>query len=123
MSTCEGLANYRSMAYTVNMLFIETPLFTKLIQDYLSDEAYAELQHTLLLRPDAGQVIPGSGGLRKIRWAIEQRGKRGGLRLIYYWVTVDGIIYMLFLYQKNEQENLTPNQLKFLRRLIKEYLE
>ncbi len=104
------------------MVFIETPLFTKLVQGYLSDEAYAELQHALLLRPETGQVIPGSGGLRKIRWAVAQHGKRGGLRIIYYWVTAEAIIYLLFLYQKNEQEDLTPDQLKLLHRLIKEYL-
>jgi mRNA-degrading endonuclease RelE of RelBE toxin-antitoxin system len=116
------LAIYQPVAYNPNMVFIETPLFTKLIQGYLSDEAYAELQQVLLLRPETGPVIPQSGGLRKIRWAVEHRGKRGGLRVIYYWVTAEAIIYMLFLYQKNEQEDLTPEQLKLLRRLIKEYL-
>lgn len=104
------------------MVFIETPLFTKLVQGYLNDAAYAELQQALLLRPETGQVIPNSGGLRKIRWAVGQRGKRGGLRVIYYWVTAEAMIYMLFLYQKNEQEDLTPDQLKLLHRLIKEYL-
>ncbi|MBX7235982.1 MAG: type II toxin-antitoxin system RelE/ParE family toxin [Caldilineales bacterium] len=104
------------------MVFIETPLFTKLVSDYLSDEEYAELQQVILLRPEAGTVIPGSGGLRKLRWAVGQQGKRGGLRVIYYWVTADSIIYLLFLYRKNEQEDLTPDQLSVLRRLIKEYL-
>lgn len=104
------------------MVFIETPLFTKLVSDYLSDEEYAELQQVILLRPEAGTVIPGSGGLRKLRWAVGQQGKRGGLRVIYYWVTADSIIYLLFLYRKNEQEDLTPDQLRVLRRLIKEYL-
>ncbi len=104
------------------MVFIETPLFTKLVSDYLSDEEYAELQQVILLRPEAGTVIPGSGGLRKLRWAVGQQGKRGGLRVIDYWVTADSIIYLLFLYRKNEQEDLTPDQLRVLRRLIKEYL-
>ena len=104
------------------MLFIETPLFTKLIPEYLSDEEYAELQQVLLFRPETGKVIPGSGGLRKIRWAVDRQGKRGGLRVIYYWVTADEQIYMLFLYKKNEQEELTHDQLKLLRRLVQEYL-
>jgi len=67
------------------MVFIETPIFTKLVIELLSDDSYAELQQMLLLRPDAGDVIPGSGGLRKVRWRIAGQGKRGGLRIIYYW--------------------------------------
>ena len=67
------------------MLFIETPIFTKLIQDSLADEEYRGVQHTLLMRPDTGVVIPGSGGLRKMRWKDVGRGKSGGLRIIYYW--------------------------------------
>ncbi len=111
------------MAYSDTMLFFETPLFTKLVPEYLSDEEYAELQQVLLFRPETGKVIPRSGGLRKIRWAVDQQGKRSGLRVIYYWVTADEQIYMLFLYKKNEQEDLTPDQVKFLRRLVQEYLE
>ena len=110
------------MAYNGTMLFIETPLFAKLVPAYLSDEEYAELQQVLLFRPESGKVIPRSGGLRKIRWGVDQQGKRGGLRVIYYWVTADEQIYMLFLYKKNEQEELTADQLKFLRRLVQEYL-
>ena len=110
------------MAYNGSVIFIETPLFTKLVPQHLSDEEYAELQQVLLLRPKTGKVIPKSSGLQKIRWGVEQRGKRGGLRVIYYWVTAEEKIYMLFLYKKNEQEDLTPEQLKFLRRLIQEYL-
>jgi hypothetical protein len=104
------------------MVFIETPVFTELIEDYLSDENYAELQQVLILRPDAGVVIPGSGGLRKLRWKTEHSGKRGGLRIIYYWWVKEDIFFMLFLYKKNEQEDLTPQQIKLLRRLVEEYL-
>ena len=64
--------------------FIETRLFTKLVLDYLSEEDYTALQQTLMWRPDAGLVIPGSGGIRKLRWAAPGRGKRGGYRVIYY---------------------------------------
>lgn len=105
------------------MIFVETPVFTKLVEDLLPHDSYLDLQHVLLLRPDTGQIIPGSGGLRKVRWGIEQKGKRGGLRVIYYWDKPDEIIYMLFIYRKSEREDLTPEQIKALRRLIKEYLE
>jgi hypothetical protein len=74
----------------------------------------------LLARPDAGKVIPGSGGLRKLRWAAEGRGKRGGLRVIYYWFTARGSILLLFIYPKNVQDNLTPDQLKQLKKVVEE---
>jgi mRNA-degrading endonuclease RelE of RelBE toxin-antitoxin system len=105
------------------MIFIETPVFTKLVEDLLPHDSYVDLQHTLLLRPDTGQVIPGSGGLRKVKWGIELKGKRGGLRVIYYWDRLNENVTMLFIYRKSEREDLTPEQLKFLRRLIKEYME
>ena len=104
------------------MEFIETPIFTKLLSGLLPDQQYRELQATLLFRPDAGAVIKGGGGLRKIRWAPVGSGKRGGLRVIYYHDEPDRI-YMLFAYRKNQQENLTPEQLKVLKMLVKEYLK
>ena len=104
------------------MKFIETPLFTKLIKDFLPDEDYRLLQLTLLLRPEAGDVIRGGGGLRKIRWNVPGSGKRGGLRIIYYWDVHEETIYMLLPYQKSRQVDLTPEQLKVLRRLVKERL-
>jgi mRNA-degrading endonuclease RelE of RelBE toxin-antitoxin system len=104
------------------MVFIETPIFTKLVKELLSDEEYRSLQEALLLRPEAGDVIPGGGGLRKIRWRMSGKGKRGGIRVIYYWDTPDDIIYMLTVYKKNAQENLTANQLKVLRQLVEEWL-
>jgi hypothetical protein len=105
------------------MIFIETPVFTALLPDYLSDESYSALQQALLMRPDAGQIIPGSRGLRKLRWRTEQGGKRGGLRVIYYWYVAGEAAYMLFIYRKNEQEDLTPKQVKVLSRLVEEYLK
>lgn len=103
------------------MIFIETAIFTKEIQSLISDDHYRNLQTALMLRPDAGSVIKGSGGLRKIRWSIPGMGKRGALRIIYYWSPPDRI-YMLFPYRKNAQEDLTTDQLRMLRRLVKEFL-
>jgi mRNA-degrading endonuclease RelE of RelBE toxin-antitoxin system len=105
------------------MLFIETPIFTKLVTDLLLDDEYRKIQLALVLRPEAGKIIPGSGGLRKIRWKTNGRGKRGGIRLIYFWDVPEETIYMLLIYKKSKQEDLTPNQLKTLRRLVKEYLK
>lgn len=104
------------------MVFIETPVFTKLVKDLLPDEEYRKLQEALLLRPESGSLIPNGGGLRKIRWGISGSGKRGGMRVIYYWDTPDDTIYMLTVYKKSAQENLTPGQLKLLRRLVEEWL-
>ena len=101
------------------MKFIETSVFTKQVQKLLPDENYRMLQSALMFKPDAGPVISGSGGLRKIRWKLPGSGKRGSLRLIYYWDPPESI-YMIFMYRKTEQENLTPLQIKALRKLIKE---
>jgi hypothetical protein len=103
------------------MIFIETSIFTKEIQRLTTDDNYRMLQSVLMLRPDAGDIIRGSGGLRKIRWNLPGRGKRGALRIIYYWDHSD-TIFMLFPYRKNEQEDLTPQQLKMLREISKELL-
>ena len=101
------------------MKFIETSIFTKQVQKLLPDENYRMLQSALMFRPDAGPVISGSGGLRKIRWKLPGSGKRGSLRLIYYWDPPESI-YMIFMYRKTDQENLTPLQVKTLKKLIKE---
>ncbi|CAB1067938.1 hypothetical protein D1AOALGA4SA_175 [Olavius algarvensis Delta 1 endosymbiont] len=105
------------------MLFIETPIFTKLVTDLLPDDEYRKIQLALVLRPEAGKIIPASGGLRKIRWKSGGRGKRGGLRLIYFWDVREDRIYMLLIYKKSKQEDLNPNQLKILRNLVKELLK
>ncbi|HQA93799.1 MAG TPA: type II toxin-antitoxin system RelE/ParE family toxin [Bacteroidales bacterium] len=104
------------------MLFIETPIFTSEIQLLLQDEYYRNLQGNLAIRPDAGNIITGSGGLRKLRFGLKGIGKRGGLRIIYYWDPPD-TLYMLFAYKKNKQEDLTKSQIKILSKLVQEYLK
>jgi mRNA-degrading endonuclease RelE of RelBE toxin-antitoxin system len=102
------------------MRFIETPIFTRELRKFLRDEEYRALQLALLLRPAQGNIIPGSGGLRKIRWGTKGKGKRGGCRIIYYWDKSKEAFYMLLAYQKSKQENLTPEQLKTLSKLVQE---
>jgi mRNA-degrading endonuclease RelE of RelBE toxin-antitoxin system len=92
--------------------FIETRLFTKLVLEYLSEEDYAALQEALMRAPEAGPVIPGSGGVRKLRWAAPGRGKRGGYRVIYYVRRAHGVIWMLTMYPKNVAENIPANVLR-----------
>jgi hypothetical protein len=96
---------------------IETPVFTRQVTAALTDESYRALQLLLVLRPDAGSLIPGSGGLRKLRWVLPGRGKRGGARLIYFWKPEDWV-YLLFMYPKNAGVDLTPHQLSALRKLV-----
>src|SRR5258708_36277431 len=101
------------MPYNGGMIsLIETKLFTRLVQDYLSDDEYSKLQQALLANPEAGAVIPGSGGIRKLRWGVGGRGKRGGIRVIYFLRTRQGQIWMLTLYPKNVAENIPAHVLK-----------
>lgn len=104
------------------MWFIETPVFTREIEKLLSAEEYRLLQLALLFRPEQGSVIPGTGGLRKLRWMLRGSGKRGGLRVVYYWQKDEMAIYMLLIYRKSQQEDLTSDQIKLLKRLIREEL-
>lgn len=104
------------------MEFIETPTFTRLVWDLMDDDDYACLQAALALRPDLGKIIPGGGGIRKMRWAGSGRGQRGGLRFIYYWQTADERIWMLLVYPKSERDDLRQQQLRQLRILVKEFL-
>ena len=100
------------------MKIIETTVFTKRLKTFLNDEEYRKLQNELILNPGKGKIIRGSGGLRKIRWSISGKGKSGGVRIIYYLAKIKEIILMLLIYSKNEQDNLTNEQLKILKSLI-----
>ncbi len=100
------------------MVIIETSLFTKQVQKLLSDEEYQSLQSTLVQRPNTGSLIRGSGGLRKIRWTTQGRGKRGGSRVIYYWAVSQEQLLMLLIYPKNIRDNLSRDQLRILRKIV-----
>ena len=102
------------------MRFIETPVFSRTIVDLLDDDQYHSLQLAIFLRPKRGAVIRGSGGLRKLRWSVPGMGKRGGIRLIYFWDEPSETLYMLYAYRKNDQEDLTAQQLRILTRLVRE---
>lgn len=100
------------------MIIIETTIFTRRIQSALPEEDYRELQNYLVENPVIGKIIKGTGGLRKLRWGGSDRGKRGGSRIIYYWQKDNEIILMLFIFRKNESDNLSVNQLKSLRNIV-----
>ena len=102
----------------VQLTFCETSVFTRQITGLLLDDELNALQWVLMAKPDHGDLIRGSGGLRKIRWAGSGRGKRGGLRVIYYWHVPGSTILFLLAYPKNEQDDLTPAQLKVLKAII-----
>ncbi len=101
------------------MEFVETPLFTRLITALLSDEDYRALQNTLLLNPEAGDVIKNGGGIRKLRHALAGTGKSGGIRTIYYWAKSKDQIYMLLAYPKSKKDTLTEQEKTILRHLVK----
>lgn len=102
------------------MRFFETPVFTRVVTELLTDEEYHSLQLALLFQPRAGRVIRGSGGLRKLRWSKRGQGKRGGIRVIYFWEESSAAFYMLYAFPKNKQEDLTAAQLRILSRLVRE---
>ena len=99
------------------MEFIEATPFTQHLEDFLSDDQYRELQTLLLLSPTEGDVIQGTGGFRKLRWADTRRGKgkRGGLRVIYYFFESTHLIWMLSIYDKNTMDDLSSTQKKALK--------
>lgn len=100
------------------LTFIETKLFTRLIGDYMSDEEYLVLQTALMANPEMGDLIRGSGGVRKVRWSLTGRGKRGGIRVIYYLRTQQGQIWMLTAYAKNVAETIPAGVLKKIKEEI-----
>jgi len=107
------------------MEFIEAPAFTRYLSDYLDAERYAELQNALVRNPELGDLMPGMGGFRKIRWADPRRGKgrRGGLRIVYYYFASDQQIWLVTLYGKDEVADLTSKEKKALRDAIGDELK
>ena len=106
-------------------IFVELPPFERNRQDYLNDENFHAFQKILMQNPETGDVIEGTGGLRKIRYTDEKRGKgkRGGLRVIYYWWVSGQQFWLFTLFNKNEMNDLTPEQRKILKDLLKQELE
>lgn len=103
------------------MVLIETHIFTRRIKELMSDDEYRALQETLVNRPNMGDIVQGTGGLRKVRWKQEGHGKSGGVRVIYYWMTEDKQLYMLYVYQKSKQEDLTAEQRKALKSIVERW--
>ena len=104
------------------MIFYETDVFTARITELIDDESYAALQEAIVVDPEAGDLIPKSKGLRKIRWRGSGRGKRGGIRVIYYLVHHDEV-YMLYAYPKNKETDLSQRHIQVLRDLVEQHLE
>jgi mRNA-degrading endonuclease RelE of RelBE toxin-antitoxin system len=100
------------------MVFMETAYYTKVIADYLSDEDQGKFQAHLIEQPDDGDIIKGTGGIRKIRWAAKGKGKSGGVRIIYYWRTARDQIYLLTIYGKNEASTLTAGEKEYLKKMV-----
>ncbi len=103
------------------MVIVETRMFTRLVTELLDDDEYKELQEALVNRPDLGDLIKGSGGLRKVRWKRKATGKSGGIRVIYYWVVDDYHIRMLYVYPKGKQEDLTKRQIAQLKTIVERW--
>ena len=102
------------------MEFVETPTFTRQLLTLMSDEEYRGLQNTLAEDPECGDLIKGGGGIRKVRHAMQGRGKSGGVRAVYYWLKDRHQIYMLVVYPKSEKDNLNDQETAILRELVKE---
>jgi hypothetical protein len=102
------------------MVFVELTPFVTFREEYWTDDDLRAMQDVLLVKSDAGDLIRGSAGLRKLRWSAQGRGKRGGARVIYYWHVPNHRIYLIYGYVKSRTENLTAQQLKVLRELMKE---
>lgn len=100
------------------LTFVETNLFSKLVREYLPDDAYSALQQALIANPESGDLVRGSGGVRKLRWNVAGRGKRGGIRVIYYLRLNHGEIWMLTVYAKSVVESIPPSVLRKIREEI-----
>ena len=103
------------------MVFIETTIFTRLLTSYLTDEEYLQLQIALVLEPDAGDVVQGTGGIRKVRWKAKGKGKRSGVRVLYYYRDKKQQIYLLTIYAKNEVADLTADEKRLLKKMVEDW--
>jgi mRNA-degrading endonuclease RelE of RelBE toxin-antitoxin system len=106
--------------YNIDMLFIETSVFTRSVLALLPDDEYSRLQDFLFKNPESGDLIKAGGGIRKLRYALPGRGKSGGVRVIYYWQKDFHKTYMLLIYPKNKKDDLTDGEVEFLRKFVKE---
>ena len=102
------------------MEFIETPTFTRLLVPLLNDDEYRTMQNVLVDDPGRGDLVAGGGGIRKLRHAVQGRGKSGGVRVIYYWIKDNHQIYMLVIYPKSRKDDLSGREVAVLRELVKE---
>jgi hypothetical protein len=95
-------------------IFIESSIFERVLPAYLDDDEYSDLQQFLMQSPEAGELVPGSGGVRKVRWSRPGTGKRGGLRIIYFIRYRPNEFWMLTLYAKAKRKNVPAHILKQL---------
>jgi len=100
------------------MIFVETTGFTNILTKMMSDDEYSALQAFLITHPGAGKIIRGSGGMRKLRWAVQGKGKSGGARIIYYWMPRKEHIYLLTAYTKGDRENIDAATLKQISKFL-----
>ncbi len=108
----------------MKLVFIESPGFTRLLPKYIDEKSYLELQNALMENPKLGDVMPGTGGFRKVRWQDPRRdkGKRGGLRVTYYYLTADHQIWFFTVYNKAEVTDLSPEDKRLLKKAIQREL-
>ena len=111
---------YANGVYNPKMEFIETPIFTRMVMALLADDEYRELQTELMENPERGDLIKGGGGIRKMRYAAQGRGKSGGVRVIYYWIKENHQIYMLVVYPKSKKDTLSDRETAILHEFVKE---
>lgn len=95
-------------------------VFHKQVRELLTDDEYGDLQAVLVQRPNMGRLLVGGGGLRKVRWRVSGQGKRGGVRVIYYWAVKPDQLLMMMIYPKSRQDDLTPDQLRVLKTIIQD---
>lgn len=106
------------MSHMEYVEFIETPTFSRKCKELLTEDEYRQLQEYLTHSPDAGAIIVGTGGCRKIRWMRQGQGKSGGVRAIYYYLCADGQIFMLLVYPKSEKDSLTDREKAILKDIV-----